>query len=277
MSARDSISLRAPGGPKPAQAPKSSRAQAASPMQNRLLAALPRDDYERLLPELQPFALEPGFTFHEPGSPERHLYFLTSGVVGKSYVMKNGDSATFALAGREGAVGLALFLGADGAPTRATMISAGFAYRLRADLVKSEFEGDAALRQLLLRYTQALITQISQTAVCNRLHSLEQRLCRCLLSCLDRLPSNELAITQQAVADMLGVRRESVSEAMGRLEEAGLIRGGRGHLAVLDRGGIQARACECYPVVKREYERSLQQPASHTHTGASLAPAPCGA
>ncbi len=231
-----------------------------SPLQNLLLAALPEDEYKLLLPLLQPYPLEQGRTFHEAGDLERHMYFITSGIVGMSYVLKNGDSATFALAGREGAVGIALLLGVDGAPSRCTVIASGSALRLNADRAKAEFERNDALRHVLLRYTQALMAQISQTAVCNQHHTLEQRLCRLVLCCLDRLPSNRLALTQQAAADMLGVRRESVTEAAGKLEQAGLIRTGRGRIELVDRAGTQAHACECYAAVKREYERSAPAP-----------------
>jgi CRP-like cAMP-binding protein len=231
-----------------------------SPLNNLLLAALPWDEYEQLLPALQPCALEQGRTFHEAGAPERHLYFITSGIVGNSYVLRNGDSATFALNGREGAVGIALLLGAEGATSRSTVIVAGTAWRLRADWAKLEFERNGALQRILMRYTQALMAQIAQTAVCNQHHSLEQRLCRLVLSCVDRLPSNDLALTQQAAADMLGVRRESVTEAAGRLEQLGLIHCARGHIEMADRNGMQAHACECYAAVRHEYERSAPAP-----------------
>jgi CRP-like cAMP-binding protein len=231
-----------------------------SPLNNLLLAALPWDEYERLLPALQPCVLERGRTFHEAGTPERHVYFITSGIVGNACVLRNGDSATFALAGREGAAGIALLLGGEGGPSRSTVIAAGTAWRLRADRAKAEFDRNGALQRILLRYTQALMTQTAQAAVCNQHHSLEQRLCRLLLSCLDRLPSNDLALTQQAAADMLGVRRESVTEAAGRLEQLGLIKSGRAHVAVLDRAGMEAHVCECYGAVQREYERSAPAP-----------------
>lgn len=229
-------------------------------MNNLLLAALPWDDYERLLPALEPWFLERGRTFHEAGVPERHVYFITSGIVGTSLVLRNGDSATFALSGREGAVGIYQLLGAEGAPSRSTVIAAGIAWRLRGGRAKAEFARNGALQRILLRYTQVLIAQTAQTAVCNQHHSLEQRLCRLLLSCLDRLPSHDLALTQQAAADILGVRRESVSEGAGRLEQLGLIHSGRGHIMVLDWAGMEAHACECYVAVKREYERSAPAP-----------------
>lgn len=231
-----------------------------SPLNNLLLAALPWDAYEQLLPVLEPCVLERGRTFHEAGVPERHVYFITSGIVGTSYVLRNGDSATFALTGREGAVGIYLLLGAEGAPSRSTVIAAGTAWRLRAERAKAEFERNGALQRILLRCTQALMAQTAQAAVCNQHHSLEQRLCRLVLACLDRLPSNDLALTQQAAADMLGVRRESVTEVAGRLEQLGLIHSGRGHVVVRDWPGMEAHACECYVAVKREYERSAPAP-----------------
>jgi len=231
-----------------------------SPLNNLLLAALPWDAYEQLLPALQPCALERGSTFHEAGVPEQHMYFITSGIVGKSCVLRNGDSATFALTGQEGVAGVAVFLGVEGAASRSTVIASATAWRLPAERAKAEFERNGALQRILLRYTQALMAQIAQTAVCNQHHSLEQRLCRLVLSCLDRLPSNDLALTQQGAADMLGVRRETVTEAAGRLEQLGLIHCGRGHIEMLDRAGMQAHACECYAAVKREYERSAPAP-----------------
>jgi CRP-like cAMP-binding protein len=231
-----------------------------SPLHNLLLAALPWDEYERLVPALQFCVLEQGRTFHEAGDRERHMYFITSGIVGKSFVLRNGDSATFALTGPEGAVGIALLLGAEGAPSRSTVITGGTAWRLGADWARAEFERNGALLRILLRYTQALMAQTAQTAVCNQHHSLEQRLCRLVLSCLDRLPSNDLALTQQAAADILGVRRESVSEAAGRLERLGLIRCGRGHIKMVDRPRMQAHSCECYAAVRQEYERSAPAP-----------------
>ncbi|MFC5500264.1 Crp/Fnr family transcriptional regulator [Caenimonas terrae] len=226
------------------------------PLDNVLLAALPWNEYERLLPALQPCLLERGLTVHEAGMREGHLYFITSGIVGKSHELENGDSATYALTGREGAVGIGLLLGAEDAPGRFTVIASGSAWRLRADHARQEFERNGALRRLLLRHTHALMAQIAQSAVCNQHHSLEQRLCRLVLSCLDRLRSNELVLTHQLAADMLGVRRETVTVAAGRLEALGLILWGRGHIEMLDRAAMQAHACECYAAVSREYLRS---------------------
>lgn len=261
MSAHNTSALRTASAMAPSWASARSAREPDSPMNNRLLAALPRHEYERLLPALQPYALHQGFTFHEAGDRERHVYFLTSGIVGKSHIMENGNSATFAMAGREGVIGIALVLGAEGGPNRSAVIAPGTSYRLHADDLKSELERNGALRHVLLRYTQALMAQIAQTAVCNQLHSLDQRLCRLILSSLDRLPSNDLALTQQAAADILGVRRESVTEVVGRLDQDGLTSCGRGHISVLDRPRMEARACECYAAVNREYERSAARQA----------------
>ncbi|MGZ5093998.1 MAG: Crp/Fnr family transcriptional regulator [Burkholderiales bacterium] len=225
--------------------------------QNRLLAALPREDYERLLPHLGPVPLRLGWTVHGAGAREPYLYFLTAGIVSRLYVTKNGQSAEYAITGSEGVVGVSSFLGGESTPSQAVVLSAGYAYRLGADRLKNEFERGGPLPHLLLRYTQALIAQTGQIAVCNRHHSLEQQLCRWILSCLDRLSSNELTITQNLIADMLGVRRESVTEAAGRLQKAGLIHYSRGHIVVLDRPSLEKRTCECYGVVKREFERLL--------------------
>ena len=228
-----------------------------TPSQNHLLAALPLKDFERLLPDLEPVALPLGWAVHRAGDREKYLYFLTAGIVSRFYVTENGASAEFAVTGREGVIGVASFLGGESTLSQAKVLSAGHAYRLGAGLLKNEFEHDGALPNLLLRYTQALITQTAQTAACNRHHTLEQQLYRWLLSSLDRLPSNELAMTQELIADMLGVRREGVTEAAGRLQKAGLIHTHRGHIIVLDRPRLEARVCECYAVVKREYDRLL--------------------
>ena len=230
-----------------------------TPRQNHLLAALPVKDYERLLPDLQPVPLPLGWTVHRPGDREKYLYFLAAGVVSRYYVSENGESTEFAVTGNEGVIGVASFLGGESTPSQAVVLSAGHAYRLGADLLKNEFEHDGPLPRLLLRYIQALIAQTGQIAVCNRHHSLEQQLCRWILSSLDRLQSNELTVTQELMAEMLGVRRESVTEIAGKLQEAGLIRYSRGHIAVLDRPRLEARACECYAVVKREYDRLLPE------------------
>jgi len=228
-----------------------------TPRQNHLLAALPPSDYQRLLPELEPVALPLGSTVHGAAGRETHLYFITAGIVSRFCVMQNGASAEFAATGREGVIGVASFLGGDTTPSQAVVLSAGYAYRLGAVPLRNEFERDGPLPRLLLRYTQALITQIGQTAVCNRHHSLEQRLCRWILSCLDRSPSNELTMTHGLISNMLGVQREGITKAAGKLQRAGLIHCSRGHITVLDRFRLEARACECYAVVKREYDRLL--------------------
>jgi len=228
-----------------------------APRQNHLLAALPVEDYERLLPDLEPVPLPLGWTVHSAGDREKYLYFLTAGVVSRFYVTQNGESAEFAVTGREGMIGVASFLGGQSSPSQAVVLSAGYAYRLRADLLKNEFEHNGPLSQLLLRYTHALIAQTGQIAVCNRYHSIEQQLCRWILSSLDRLSSNVLRMTQEMIAEMLGVRREGVTEAAGKLQKAGLIHYGRGHIVVLDRSRLEAQACECYTVVKRQYDRLL--------------------
>jgi CRP-like cAMP-binding protein len=230
-----------------------------APRQNRLLAALPPEDYERLLPDLEPVPLPLGWTVHRAGDREKYLYFLTAGIVSRFYVTQNGASAEIAVTGSEGVIGVASFLGGESTPSQAVVLSAGYAYRLGANLVKNEFEHDGPLPHLLLRYTLALIAQTAQTAVCNRHHSLEQQLCRWILSSLDRLPSNELTMTQELIAHMLGVRREGVTEAAGKLQKAGLIHYSRGHIAVLDRPKLEAQVCECYAVVKREYDRLLPE------------------
>ena len=203
-----------------------------TPRQNRLLAALPVGDYERLLPDLEPVPLPLGRTVHGAGDRERYVYFLTAGIVSRVCVMESGESREFAVTGSEGLIGVASFLGGESTTSGAVVLSAGYAYRLSADLLNSEFEHDGPLPRLLLRYIQSLIAQIGQVAACNRHHSLEQRLCRWILSCLDRLPSNELTMTQELIANMLGVRREGVTEAAGRLQQAGLVHYHRGHIAV---------------------------------------------
>jgi CRP-like cAMP-binding protein len=235
-----------------------SRSAQHSPLQNRLLARLPAADYERLLPHFERVSLTLGSALYESGSAQGFVYFPTDSIVSLLYVMEDGASAEIAVVGNEGVVGLALFMGGETTPSRAVVQSAGDAYRLRAGVLKSEFSRGGELQHLLLRYTQALITQMAQTAVCNRHHSVEQQLCRWLLLSLDRLPANELTMTQELIANMLGVRREGVTEAAGKLQDAGLIRYSRGRITVLDRPKLEARVCECYAVVKREYDRLLQ-------------------
>ena len=228
-----------------------------TPTQNHLLAALPAAEYARLLPQLEPFPLPLGWALYESGSEQEYLYFPVSSIVSLLYVIGDGSSAEIAVTGNEGVVGIALFMGGETTPSRAVVQSAGSAFRLRATLLKEEFKRGGPLQHLLLRYTQALITQMAQTAVCNRHHSVEQQLCRWLLLSLDRLPSNELTMTQELIANMLGVRREGVTEAAGNLQAAGLIHYSRGKITVLDRPQLEARVCECYAVVKRESDRLL--------------------
>jgi CRP-like cAMP-binding protein len=232
-------------------------AEAHAPRQNHLLAALPATDFDRLQPHLKLIPLELGAALYEPGVEMRHLYFPTNSIVSLLYVMADGASAEIAVVGNEGVVGVSLFMGGETTPSRAVVQSAGHAYRLPGQMIKEEFTRGGAMQHLLLRYTQSLLTQMAQTAVCNRHHSLDQQLCRWLLLSLDRLPANELVMTQELIANMLGVRREGVTEAAGRLQEAGLIRYSRGHISVLDRPGLEARTCECYAVVKRECDRLL--------------------
>ena len=227
------------------------------PRQNQLLAALPEADYERLLPHLEFVTLPLGLVVFESGGKLRHLYFPASGIVSLLYAMENGASTEIAVIGNEGVVGIALFMGGESTPSRAVVQSAGHGYRMKAAVLKKEFELGGPLQHLLLRYTQALIAQMTQTAVCNRHHSVDQQLCRWLLLSLDRLPSNELKMTQELIANMLGVRREGVTEAAGHLQNDGLIHYSRGRITVLDRPALETRVCECYAVVKKEMERLL--------------------
>ncbi len=227
------------------------------PRQNHLLDALPADVYSRLAPHLELQQLKLGDVMYEPGRAMRHVYFPTTAIVSMLYVMEDGASAEIAIVGNEGILGISMFMGGESTPSRAVVQSAGFGYRIRAQLLKSEFERYGPLMHLLLRYTQALITQMAQTAVCNRHHSVDQQLCRWLLLSLDRLASNELTMTQELIANMLGVRREGVTEAARKLQSAGLVEYRRGKITVLDRPRLQARSCECYEVVKREFDRLL--------------------
>jgi CRP-like cAMP-binding protein len=228
---------------------------------NQLLAALPAADYQRLLPQLEQVPLKLGWALYEAGGEQAYVYFPISSIVSLLYVMEDGSSAEIAVTGNEGVVGISLFMGGETTPSRAVVQSAGEGYRLRGSLLKAEFERAGPLQHLLLRYTQALITQMAQTAVCNRHHAVEQQLCRWLLLSLDRLQSNELAMTQELIANMLGVRREGVTEAAGKLQAAGLIEYSRGRITVLDRPKLETQVCECYAVVKREYDRLLPLPA----------------
>jgi len=228
-----------------------------APLENRLLATLPAADYEHLLPHLELVPLPLGWAVYESGDTQGYVYFPTDSIVSLLYVMEDGASAEIAVVGNEGVVGIALFMGGETTPSRAVTQSAGVGYRLKGSLLKAEFKRGGPMQHLLLRYTQALITQMAQTAVCNRHHSVEQQLARWLLLSLDRLPSSELTMTQELIANMLGVRREGVTEAAGHLQAAGLIHYSRGRITVVDRPKLEARVCECYAVVKREYDRLL--------------------
>lgn len=224
---------------------------------NHLLNALSEGEQEEWLPHLERVEMPLGMVLYESGRTLSHVYFPTTAIVSILYVMENGASAEIAVVGNEGVVGISLFMGGDSTPNRAVVQSAGQGYRLRAQRMKDEFNRAGPVMHLLLRYTQALITQMSQTAVCNRHHSLDQQLCRWLLLSLDRLQGDELVMTQELIANMLGVRREGVTESALKLQAAGLIRYARGHIRVLDRPGLEARSCECYAVVKKEYDRLL--------------------
>jgi CRP-like cAMP-binding protein len=228
-----------------------------SPKQNHLLAALPAAEFERLSSYLELVSMPLGEALYESGGRLQHVYFPTTSIVSLLYVMEDGASAEIAVVGNEGILGISLFMGGETTSSRAVVQSAGYGYRLRSHLIKEEFNRGGPVLRLLLRYTQALITQMSQTAVCNRHHSLEQQLCRWLLLSLDRLSSNELTMTQELIANMLGVRREGVTTAAGHLQKDGLISYNRGHILVLDRPGLERRVCECYSVVRKEFERLL--------------------
>jgi len=230
---------------------------AHDPRQNYLLAALPVADFERVRRSLKLVPLPLGEVLYESGSRQRAVYFPTTAIVSLLYMMADGASAEIAVVGNEGIIGVSLFMGGETTPSRAVVQSAGHAYRLPGKILKEEFTRGGAMQHLLLRYTQALLTQMAQTAVCNRHHSLDQQLCRWLLLSLDRLAGNELIMTQELIANMLGVRREGVTEAAGNLQSAGLIKYSRGRITVLDRGGLQTRTCECYAVVKAEFDRLL--------------------
>ncbi|WP_020506166.1 Crp/Fnr family transcriptional regulator [Lamprocystis purpurea] len=228
-----------------------------SPRGNHLLAVLPPAVLERLVPRLELVELPLGEALYESGGRLSHVYFPTDAIVSLLNVMENGASAEIAVIGNDGLVGIALFLGSETMPNRAVVQSAGQAYRLKGSVFKQEFNSSGAFQRLLLRYTSALLAQMAQTAVCNRHHTVDQQLCRWLLLCLDRLPSNELTMTQELIANMLGVRREGVTDAAGKLQSAGLIEYSRGHIRMLDRPGLEARVCECYAVVRKEFSRLL--------------------
>jgi CRP-like cAMP-binding protein len=227
------------------------------PIENRLLAALPGDEYERLLPQLANVSFDLGEVVYEFGGHLDYVFFPTTAIVSLLYTMENGTSAEMGLTGNDGVVGIALFMGGGTMPNRAVVQSAGRALRMKAKVLQDEFARGGKFQHLLLRYTQALITQISQTAVCNRLHSVEEQLCRWLLLSHDRVPADELIMTQELISDMLGVRREGVTVAAGRLQDAGAISYVRGHIKILDRKKLEETVCECYRVVKDEFDRLL--------------------
>lgn len=232
-------------------------ANASEPKANHLLAALPDAEFQRWLPLLEPVDLPLGLVLYESGRALSHIYFPTTAIVSLLYVLEDGDSAEIAVVGNEGVVGISLFLGGETTPSRAVVQSAGYGYRFSSNAIKEAFNRDGPVMHLMLRFTQALITQMAQTAVCNRHHTVDQQLCRWLLLSVDRLQGNELVMTQELIANMLGVRREGVTEAALKLQAAGLIHYARGHITVLDRPGLERRTCECYAVVKKEYDRLL--------------------
>jgi CRP-like cAMP-binding protein len=229
------------------------------PRQNHLLAALPEDEYALILPKLELVPMPLGEKVCEPGIQMRYVYFPTDCIVSLLYVMEDGASAEIAVVGNEGVVGVSLFMGGESTTSWAVVQSAGHAYRLKSQHLKDEFYRAGPMQRMLLRYTQALLTQMAQTAVCNRHHSVDQQLCRWLLLSIDRLPSDELVMTQELIANMLGVRREGVTEAAGALQRAGLITYSRGKITVVDRPGLEKRVCECYAVVRKEFERLLPE------------------
>lgn len=226
---------------------------------NHLLAATPPEVQDRLFPHLELVKLPLGKVLYESGDTMRNVYFPTNSIISLLYVMENGASAEISVVGNEGMVGVSLFMGGESTSSRAIVQSAGSAYRLAGQRLKDEFNRHSDMMLLLLRYTQSLITQMAQTAVCNRHHSIDQQLCRWLLLSLDRLPDNKLTMTQELIANMLGVRREGVTEAAGKLQRLGIIDYSRGHITVLDRPALEAKSCECYAVVKRESDRLLPQ------------------
>ena len=228
-----------------------------SPNQNHLLAALPTAEFERIATHLELVAMPLGDVIYESGGQLQYAYFPTTAIVSLHYVLENGASSEIAGVGNEGILGISLFMGGNTTPSRATVYTGGYGYRLKAQLMLEEFNRAGTMMRLMLRYTQALITQISQTVVCNRHHSIEQQMCRWLLLTLDRLPSNDLTMTQELIASMLGVRREGITETAGNLQRAGLISYRRGHITVLDRSGLESHVCECYAVVKTEFDRLL--------------------
>jgi CRP-like cAMP-binding protein len=227
------------------------------PNQNHLLAAMLETEYARLAPHLESIAMPLGDVLYESGDKLRYVFFPATSIISLHYVLEDGASSEIAGVGNEGMVGISLFMGGNSTSSRAVVQTSGHGYRLKSHILMEEFNRASAVMRLLLRYTQALITQMSQTAVCNRHHSVEQQLCRWLLLTLDRMPTNELTMTQELIANMLGVRREGVTEAAGRLQERGLIRYRRGHITVLDRAGLESNVCECYRVVRKEFTRLM--------------------
>lgn len=228
-----------------------------TPSQNHLLAALLNAEFDRLSPHLELVPMRLGDVLYESGEKMQYAYFPTTSIISLHYLLEGGGSSEIAGVGNEGLLGIALFMGGNTTPSRAVVQTGGYAYRLKAQILMDEFNRGGAMLHLLLRYTQALITQMSQTAVCNRHHSVEQQLCRWLLLTLDRMPTNELTITQELIANTLGVRREGITEAAGKLQQAGYISYRRGHITVLDRAGLESKVCECYEVVKKEFARLL--------------------
>ncbi len=226
---------------------------------NYLFHSIPDPEWERLLPYIEPVSLPLGKVLYEPGTKMTHLYFPSTAIVSLLYALENGSSAEIAIVGNEGVVGISIFMGGDSTSSRAVVQSAGEGYRIKSSILKDEFNRAGPVMHLLLRYTQALITQMSQTAVCNRHHTLDQQFCRWLLLSLDRLTSNELIMTQELIANMLGVRREGVTESALKVQKAGFIKYARGHITILDRLGLEKRTCECYQVVKTEYDRLLPE------------------
>lgn len=241
----------------PASGQAVSKPKRAEPRLNWLLRALPAAEWQRWVPHLEWVDLSLGRVMYESGTELRHVYFPTTAIVSLLYVMENGASAEIAVVGFEGLVGISLFMGGGSTPSRAVVQSAGQGFRVPAAFIRQEFDRSHPVMHLLLRYTQALITQMAQTAVCNRHHSLDQQLCRWLMMSLDRLQGSELVMTQELISNMLGVRREGVTEAALKLQHAGVIRYSRGRINVLDRPALEKRTCECYAVVKREYDRLL--------------------
>lgn len=228
-----------------------------NPRHNGLLALLPDADYDRLLPHLEFVSMPFGMTICEADTPMQHVYFLTSSIVSMMYETSDGASSETAVIGYEGVVGIDLFMGGGASPNRAFVKSAGYGFRLKASVLREEFARGGALQHMLLRFTQALLTQMAQTAACNRHHTIAQQLCRWLLLSLDRLPSNEISMTQDLIATMLGVRRESVTEAARKLQDEGLIHYSRGRITVIDRAGLEAHICECYAIIRKAYDRLL--------------------